>query len=160
MPPLSFVLVLMYISPDMTKDFTRYTENAIRLAEGQMGVNNYIGLCLAFVEKAYEVSNSIEMFGGSTAKESANEYGTIIAPGLPPRGVFVFYDCSDGNGKNWGHVGLSTGDGKVIHAWDEVRLDGYLDIEKLPGPPGWTKPEYIGWVPVERLLQGYHKKVW
>jgi len=50
---------------------------------------DYQYICLAFVEDAYEFGNKIEMFGGSTATESANEYG-VNPVGQPPRGSFVF----------------------------------------------------------------------
>lgn len=140
--------------------FKQYIENAIKWAMGQMDSMDYHTLCLGFVEKAYEVSNNIEIFGGSTAKESADEYGTNKTPRIPPRGAFVFYDCYGtlrGTLKNWGHVGISLGDGTVIHAWDKVRMDDYHDIEKLQSPPGWNSPQYIGWTSVERILQGYQK---
>jgi hypothetical protein len=45
----------------------------------------------------------------------------------------------------------------VIHAWDKVRIDNYLEVEKLVPAPGWTKPQYISWAPVERIFQGYRK---
>jgi len=51
------------------------------------------------------------------------------------------------------------GDGKVIHGWDQVREDDYRAVEQLPGPPGWTNPRYIGWVSVERILQGHRQNV-
>jgi cell wall-associated NlpC family hydrolase len=120
-------------------------------------------MCLAFVEEAYEKGNAIEIFGGSTATESAEAYGVQKTAALPPRGVFVFYACSgtlEGVYQNWGHVGLSLGDGQVIHAWQVVRQDHYLEVEKLPGAPGWTAPQYIGWTPVERIMQGHRPRVW
>ena len=82
--------------------------------------------CLAFVEDAYEESNHVEIFGGSSAQESADEYGAAQNRGEPPIGAFVFYACAGPVGdeiKNWGHVGLCIGEGKVIHAWDTVRID-------------------------------------
>jgi len=82
----------------------------------------------------------------------------LAEAGVPPRGAFVFYDCIgtiDGVTKNWGHVGLSCRDGQVIHAWDEVREDAYLAVEQLEAAPGWTAPRYLGWVGVDRILQGH-----
>lgn len=43
------------------------------------------------------------------------------------------------------------GDGKIIHAWDEVRIDDYMEIEKLTALSG-DHPTYLGWVPLERVL--------
>lgn len=137
-------------------DEVRYAEAALCWAIGQIGCVDYVTLCLKFVEDAYEVPNAIELAGYSTAKEAAEGYGTE-GDGLPPLGSFVFYDCwgtIDGRRQNWGHVGLSTGDGRVIHAWDRVRVDGYLEVEGLDGGQGWTRPSYIGWTPVARVLKG------
>ena len=70
-------------------------------------------------------------------------------------GAFVFYDCicpSENGPVNWGHCGISLGEGNVIHAWDAVRIDNYRDIERLTALSG-DHPRYIGWVPVERVLQ-------
>jgi cell wall-associated NlpC family hydrolase len=142
-------------------NYQAYIENALTWAREQLGSRKYQFLCLAFVEDAYETANHIEIFGGSSAKESAEEYGVQTDPVPPPAGTFVFYESSgpfDGIERDWGHVGLSCGDGRVIHAWDQVREDDYLAIEHLQGAPGWTAPRYIGWTPVERIMQGYQKK--
>jgi cell wall-associated NlpC family hydrolase len=141
-------------------NYQTYIKNAVEWAKERLGSDKYTFLCLAFVEDAYEKSNKIEIFGGSTAKESADEYGVQINSIIPPPGAFVFYDCSgpiDGLEKNWGHVGLCRGKGRVIHAWDKVREDNYRAIEQLKGAPGWTSPRYIGWAPVERIMQGHRK---
>ncbi len=143
-------------------DYQPYIENAIKWAREQLESRADASLCLSFVEDAYEEGNGIEIFGESSAKESADQYGVQTSPSIPPRGAFVFYDCSGmlhGVKKNWGHVGLSCEDGNIIHGWDQVREDNYLAIEQLQGPPGWTRPQYIGWVSVERILRGHRKKV-
>jgi cell wall-associated NlpC family hydrolase len=142
-------------------DLQPYIDNALQWAMEQLGSGAYRFLCLAFVEDAYEKGNGIEIFGGSTATESAEEYGVQAQPPLPPAGAFAFYSCSgpiEGVVKDWGHVGLSCGDGQVIHAWDRVRVDDYLAIERLRGAPGWTAPRYIGWVPVARFMQGHRRR--
>ena len=38
-----------------------------------------------------------------------------------------------------------------IHAWDIVRIDDYLAIEKLTALTG-DHPKYLGWVSLERIL--------
>ena len=48
-------------------------------------------------------------------------------------------------------AGVSLGDGRVIHAWDMVRVDDYLAIEKLTALTG-DHPKYLGWVALERVL--------
>ena len=129
-------------------------ENMIRWAEGKLGERKYAGWCLSFIEDALEISNGIEIFGGDSAKESAELYSDAMKSGLPPRGAFVFYDCmcmSQDGPVNWGHCGISLGDGKVIHAWDVVRIDDYLELEKMKATSG-DHPRYIGWVSIDRVL--------
>lgn len=139
-----------------------YIDNAIAWAERQLGRDDYCFRCLAFVEDAYEEANAIEIFGGSSAKESADEYGvsgSIME--IPPRGAFVFYDMTGdivGKHENYGHVGLHLGDGRVIHAWDEIRIDSLAAIETLEPAEGWTQSRYIGWAPAQRILQGHEIK--
>lgn len=124
---------------------------------------DYRLICLAFVEDAYERGNGIEIFGGSTAAESAKMYEADRNKTTPPKGSFVFYDCCglvEGEMKYWGHVGLCIGNNEVIHAWDKIRIDNYLDIEKLNPAPGWTQPVFIGWAPVVRILEGSRDRDW
>ena len=145
----------------MNEKFETNIANAIRWAKEHLGSTDYAFLCLAFVEDAYEESNHVEIFGGDSAKESADEYKAAQNTGEPPLGAFVFYDCFgtlDGEYKNWGHVGLYIGEGKVIHAWDKVRMDHYLDVQNLTPASGWTRPQYLGWTPLERIFAGYRQK--
>ncbi|MFD1206041.1 MULTISPECIES: NlpC/P60 family protein [Sporosarcina] len=147
----------------MNKIYDYYCNNAIKWAKKHLGSEDYRFICLAFVEDALERSNNIEIFGGDTAKESADLYKTNMQTGIPPEGTFVFYDCFgtiSGERKNWGHVGLSIGNGEVIHAWDKVRIDHYLDIEKLPAAIGWQQPTFIGWVPIDRVMVGFQRKIY
>ena len=132
----------------------KLTENMIRFAESKLGSTEYAGWCLAFIEDALEISNHIEIFGGDSAKESCELYKDALRGGVPERGAFVFYDClcpSENGPVNWGHCGISFGDGRVIHAWDTVRIDDYLAIEKLTALTG-DHPKYLGWVALERVL--------
>ena len=66
-----------------------------------------------------------------------------------------FYDCicqgPDGP-VNRGHCGISFGDGRIIHAWDTVRIDDYRETEAMTALSG-DHPKYIGWVPIERVLK-------
>ena len=139
---------------DLGFQMEKLIENMIRWAESKLGSTAYAGWCLAFIEDALEISNHIEVFGGDSAKESCELYRDALRDGVPQRGAFVFYDCmcTGENGPvNWGHCGISLGDGRVIHAWDKVRIDDYLAIEKLTALTG-DHPEYLGWVPLERVL--------
>ena len=51
----------------MSEDFTTYIANAIHWAQEHLGATDYAGRCLAFAEDAYEESNHVEIFGGSSA---------------------------------------------------------------------------------------------
>lgn len=134
-----------------------YVANAIEWAKEQLGSPEYATLCLKFVEDAYEIANGIVLDGYSYAKESAEAWSTDMQTGEPRAGSYVFYDCSGiigGEHRNWGHVGLATDKGNVIHVWDTVRLDYYLEIENLNGGSGWNSPKYTGWVPVAIVMKG------
>lgn len=103
------------------------------------------------------------MWGGDDARESAEIYEVHENMGLPPKEAFIFYSCSgmiEGEVKNWGNVALSLGNGEAIHAWDQVRIDNYLEIENLTPARGWTRPKFTGWAPVERILARVQKKQW
>ncbi len=129
-------------------------ENMIKWAEEKTGDSEYAGWCLSFIEDALEMSNNIEIFGGASAKESYEMYYDAIQTGVPERGAFVFYDCmcpcEDGL-VNWGHCGISLGEGRVIHAWDIVRIDDFMNIENMTSIVG-GHPKYIGWIPIARVL--------
>ncbi len=133
---------------------SRMVENMIGWAQEKIGNSEYSGWCLSFIEDALEISNQIEIFGGDCAKESCDMYYDAIRFGIPERGAFVFYDClcqSEGGIVNWGHCGISLGNGQIIHAWDIVRIDDFQQIEQLTTPIG-EHPQYIGWIPLERVL--------
>ena len=138
---------------------------ATRWALDHLGDRSYALRCLAFVEDAVERANQVEVFGGSSARESAELYGPLpLEPGVPvAAGSFVFYACEgplEDTWRDWGHVGMALGDGRVVHAWDEVRIDAAEDVEILPPRVGWTQPRLLGWVPLSRVLQGHRPRRW
>ncbi len=130
-------------------------EGAVRWALARLGDAGFRGRCYAFLEDAYEHGNGLVLDGqGRSAREAADAYG-CRKDGPPPRGAYVFFDCLcevDGERRNWGHMGLSLGDGRIVHAWDVVRVERLEEVEQLDVPPGWTRPAYLGWAPVERIL--------
>jgi cell wall-associated NlpC family hydrolase len=146
----------------MADAVSRFVEKAVDWALSQVGSTAYATKCLGFVEDAYEVSNDIWLDGYASAKEEADAFGVTHCDGDPPRGAFVFYDCWGtlrGTYRNWGHVGLSLGDGRIVHAWDQVRVNTVRDVEELSAGSGWTAPRYIGWAPVSRILEGCKQNV-
>ena len=141
----------------------RYAERAIAWALDQGGSTAYALRCLAFVEDAFERGNDIEVFGGDSAMESAEMYGASGSLGDAPAGSFVFFACSgpvNDEVRNWGHVGLALGDGRMVHAWGTVRVDSIRDIPALPGAEGWTAPSYVGWTGPRRILEGALERTW
>ena len=151
-------------SPDEARDGVpspavedTYIEGAVTWALGQVGSTEYAYRCLAFVEDAYERGNPLWLDGqGCTAKETADAYQAQEHSGAPSRGAYVCYDCwgtIGGEHRNWGHVGISVGDGRVVHAWASVRVDDHLVIQDLAAP-GWSQPAYSGGVPVSAILKG------
>ena len=128
---------------------------AVGWALERVGQPGYALRCLAFVEDALERPNGIEIFGGSSAAESAAQYGLHpFTPGAtPPAGSFVFYDAEgpiDGTHRSWGHVGLSLGDGRVVHTWDVIRIDDaravlHAGADKVSvNTPALDRPDLIG----------------
>jgi cell wall-associated NlpC family hydrolase len=141
----------------MNTEFNSIVQGSLNWGEAKLGSTKYRGLCYLFVEDCYEHGNGIVLDGkGTTAKEAADAYGCL--EGEPQKGAYVFFDCTgplNGETKNWGHIGISLGDGRVIHAWDKVRIDSVEGIENLTPPPGWTSPSYTGWAPIDLILEGY-----
>ena len=142
-----------------------YAAGAVAWAIDRVGERTYPLRCLAFVEDAYERPNGIEVFGGDSATASAGQYGVEpydpAAP--PPAGAFGFYACAgpvDGRRCDWGHVGLALGDGRVVHAWDEVRVDDALEVQALRPAVGWTGPRLVGWTSPKRILEGHRPRAW
>jgi len=133
-----------------------YIDNMTTWAKNKLGSTEYNGWCLKYCEDALEISNNIEIFGGSSAKESYELYKDGIHEGEPELGSFVFYDCMslDENKKpvNYGHVGICLDGGNVIHAFDRVRIDNYREIEELETLSG-DHPKYLGWVSIDRIIR-------
>ena len=137
---------------DMENEKT--VSNMIAWANKKLGKPEYAGWCLSFIEDALEQSNGIEIFGGDSAKESCEMYSDALQTGIPEKGAFVFYDClcpGEDGPVNWGHCGICLGDGQIIHAWNVIRIDDYMEIEQLTALTG-DHPRYIGWVPLSRVL--------
>lgn len=138
----------------MPMDLQKMKDHMIAWAMEYLGKREYVGWCLAFVEDAIEESNGIEVFGGDSAKESYLLYRDALHTGTPERGSVVFYDCLCHTREgimDWGHCGIALEDGRVIHAWDQVRIDPFMAVEELSS--FGEHPRYLGWVPLERVLE-------
>ncbi|HBY93012.1 MAG TPA: hypothetical protein DEP84_03450 [Chloroflexi bacterium] len=141
----------------MPLNIESYCDRAIQWAVGRLGSTDYPFKCLSFVEDAYELGNGIVLVGYGAAKAAADGYKAAAHTTAPLKGTFVFYDCwgdIQGEYRNWSHVGLALGDGRVVHAWRQVRIDDYLEVQELSPADGWTRPKYIGGAPVTEILKG------
>ena len=138
-------------------------DTALTWAQAHLGETRYATWCLSFVEDAFERGNNIELDGYATAKEAADGYGARDDGNVPPAGALAFYDWhGDINGidKNWGHVGLALGDGRVIHALAEVRIDDYRDVVALLPPHASHSARYIGWASASAVLKRSKLRIW
>lgn len=83
--------------------------------------------------------------------------------GEAPAGAFVFFDCAGplaGNVRNWGHVGVAPGDGRMVHAWGTVRVDAIAEIPDLPGTDAWTAPRYAASAAPGRIVTCAVEQSW
>lgn len=147
---LSFIVMIVMLS-SLFNLFTVITVNAAQLTSGQVegainwayskknaGDTSYSYWCLKFVSDAW-YSQGVSNSGYSYATLAGNAMISNTDQN-PPRGATVFWDwygTVDGVYQNWGHVGISLGDGKVIHADSTgIRVTGlYLDSSR----------QYRGW---------------
>lgn len=126
----------------------------IRRAKSEIGNREYAGQHLSFIDDALEKSGGSAVFVGNSANDSSESYSSALRFGAPERGALVFYDClcrGENAPANYGHCGIALDGGAVIHAWNDVRIDNYLTIEKLTSRNG-DHLRYIGWVEIDRLL--------
>jgi len=123
---------------------------------GRYTKKSYIGLCLAFVTNAYQYGayedrrdldkkyprSPVSIYG------SAYDAWQALKPlnqGLPPRGVYVFYDVLKGKYAKDDHVALSLGEGKIVHSWtngpEVAEYDQIIsaNIDYL----GWAWPPFV-----------------
>jgi cell wall-associated NlpC family hydrolase len=106
-------------------------EKALRWALAQQGRHGWDYLCLRFVNDAYQNAGVMPR-RWYWAMSAARALGAFSHKGVPPRGAYVFYWHPP-----YGHVGLSLGDGRIVHAFGSqgVIVSNYLRIHMT----------YIGW---------------
>lgn len=85
-------------------------EKAITKARSLLGSHSYDNLCQKFVRVCYEAAG---IYGSaSSARVACNKWKVSSSKTDIPTGATVyFFNSSDG------HVGIYTGNGKMIHAW-------------------------------------------
>ena len=134
-------------TPGEINESVRWAEERLRASQageevwypGQEPPDGYYNGCQAFVARAYKPDHSAR-------PGDYQPYGTAalamrdleLKGGEPPRGSWVFYTVS---GDTRGHVGLSVGDGWVIHVntWG-----GCAKVERHKYDP-MPRCKYVGW---------------
>lgn len=115
----------------------RWAKNKIGPAEEQYYNKKGQTYCLRFVGDTYrnETSNPTNPIRHGSAKLAADALNLKDTPYAPPRGAYVFYEYNAD-----GHVGLSIGDGWIIHVpgknvkeekYDQIGFGSYI---------GWAYP--------------------
>ena len=116
----------------------------MKWAEARIGQTNYDYWCLKFAADAYR-STSRQIPGAEYAKlwwdqrRAAQHVGDMNAP----RGAFVFWSWTgtiDGVRRDWGHVGISRGDGTMVTS----RFGGVAGIRIVRISDYRTN--YLGWI--------------
>jgi cell wall-associated NlpC family hydrolase len=122
-------------------------ERAIAYAENpginpNTGTNDWAYWCLALVNQAYG-GGTDGMLRAGTATGAFNNYqqaGRIQQGDNPPRGALVFFDYTGKDGVDYGHVGISLGDGTYIGTTTDGTNTGVRPIQGNLPYKGWAYP--------------------
>ncbi len=116
---------------------------AINWAQSQVGSHSYDYWCAAFCFDAYAKGAGTSITRSATAKAAADTTNAAAnRSSEPPAGTFVFFDwwgTVDGVYANYGHMGISLGNGKIIHAFGSrgvVITDRNIGMTYI----GWSAP--------------------
>lgn len=110
---------------------------AVQWALKQQGRTDYYFWCLRFVANAF----GAQYAGYNTAQIAANALGTRdrgLSAARAPYGALVFFRYVGRDGVSYGHVGISLGDGRMVHAVETVRVD-HIDSST------YWRSNYLGW---------------
>ena len=113
------------------------SSGAVQWALKQQGRTDYYFWCLRFVANAFGAPYA----GYNTAQQAANALGTRDrgrSAARAPYGALVFFRYVGRDGVSYGHVGISLGDGRMVHAVETVRVD-HIDSST------YWRSNYLGW---------------
>ena len=120
-----------------------WIEKVINWASKQESKDYWKEYCMAFVSDALKVCENRPSSPNELKSklENADKYYSKENDWDPPKGSLVFFS---GKGKELyercGHIGISLGNKKVIHAYQTVKEESISDIEKLD-----CIDAYLGW---------------
>lgn len=124
---------------------------ALQWALKQVGRKDYRLWCLRFVANAYNSTNA----GYPTAQAAADALDLRDRGGSPssaPAGSLVFFHFVATDGRAYGHVGISLGDGRMVSAQDTVKIERIADV------PAWRQ-NYLGWAYAPTVWPGFPPRV-
>lgn len=110
---------------------------ALKWALERAGSKDYALWCLRFVANAYNAQKS----GFRTAQEAAERLGLRNSGGSAasaPAGALLFFRYIGADGANYGHVGLSLGNGRMISALTTVKIETIDQVK-------YWRENYLGW---------------
>jgi hypothetical protein len=119
-----------------------HRSEALAWAKTQLGMSKWAWHCEGFVEASFGTS-AVFASAASAAKKLKPNRGSIR--GAPP-GALVFFAKTKAN-RNFGHVGLSLGKGRMISALKTVARTNYAKSQYWRGI-------YIGWADAPRDWPG------
>jgi len=134
-------------TPASTGEPVPGAEKAIAYAQNpginpNTGTNEWAYWCLALVNQAYGGGTN-GMLRAETATGAYNNYenaGRIQKEGTPPRGAVVFFDYQGKDGVDYGHVGISLGDGTYVGTTTDGTNTGVRPIDGNLPYKGWAYP--------------------
>lgn len=131
------------------KNIRAIIESATAWAYAQMGRDDYRFCPLKLIEDAVEYACGAKPELGAMPRDAVRRFRMSLRENMiPPKGALVLYEMG-----GIGYCALSMGSGDVIHAWRVVREDHYLIIPHLTPFGGLPYARYLGWIPMERMLQ-------
>lgn len=114
-------------------------QGAIDWGKSQSGSQEFNGYCQRFVNRCF-VNGGWGSVSFASAKLCGDELIISNDVNNVPRGAVVFFDSLD---HNYGHIGISLGDGTMIHAGHKgVEITRFTDASYLKS---WYRIVYRGW---------------
>jgi len=109
---------------------------AVEWALSKLGDPSYHMWCLRFVANAYGASKA-GFYSAQVAANALRPRDAAKGVAGAPAGSLVFFRWVDPNsGESLGHIGISLGDGRMVHASRTVRAEA---------PDAYWRSRYLGW---------------
>ena len=144
------------LAPSSAQAQTTAETNAVNWAVGQIGSTAWPGLCLPFVQAAYEDGASINLedltsgvtYNADTDPEDVWGHTTAgtTGTGTPPYGALVFFNAKPGyDPEDYSHVAIMGANGKVISTPDAVDESAVHYETLAQHADSGAYDTYVGW---------------